>query len=183
MRGMIPIWLLFMLVAGCGSGTESQLSQTQSAGRETVQAASARSSTYFEVSGDVNVTVDDAEATLSKNRANIWALNIVTTPASIKKLGKSYSTNLFFSTDFEPAPGKYPIEFSYLREKNTLGGSFFTRGGRFSFDTKGEAEFLEFGEQVRVRFEFQTYSKSEGAEDRQMVTVRGAAVCARGDAF
>ena len=183
MRTLIPIGLLFILVTGCSSGSESQLSQTQSNGSETVQAASARSSTYFEVSGDVNVTVDDAEASLAKNRANIWVLNIVTTPASVKKLGKSYSTNLFFSADFEPEPGKYRIEFSYRRQKNTLGGSFFTRGGRFSFDTKGEAEFLEFGEQVRVRFEFQTYSKSEGAEDRQMVTVRGAAVCPRGDAF
>ena len=43
MRGMIPIWLLLMLVAGCGSGSESQWSHTQSAGSETVQAAGARS--------------------------------------------------------------------------------------------------------------------------------------------
>ena len=161
MRGMIPIWLLFMLVAGCGSGSESQLSQKQGNGRETVQAASVRSSTYFEVSGDVNVTVDDAEARLSKNRANIWALNIVTTPASIRKLGKSYSTNLFFSTDFEPAPGKYPIEFSYLREKNTLGdlssleeaGSRSTQKGRRSFwnlESKSGSG-LNFGPTPKVR--------------------------------
>jgi uncharacterized protein YcfL len=41
MRSLVPIWLLLMLVAGCSSGPESQLSQTQSSGSETVQAASA----------------------------------------------------------------------------------------------------------------------------------------------
>ena len=121
--------------------------------------------------------------TLFKNRANIVTLNLVSTTAAIRKMGRSYAANLFFSRQFEPKPGKYPIEFGYLSERDTLGGSFVARGPAFSHDTKGEAEFLEFGEQVKVRFEFQVADKSEGEEGRQVVTVRGEAVCPRGDAI
>jgi hypothetical protein len=53
----------------------------------------------------------------------------------------------------------------------------------FSHDTEGTAEFIEFGEQVRVRFEFKTYNKSEGTEGRQGVTVKGEAVCPWADIF
>lgn len=138
--------------------------------------------TVFETSGDVTVTVDPAAASLTKNRRGIRTLNITSAPASVRKLGKSYSANLFFSREFDPKPGKYPVAFSYLNKKNTLGGSFYG-GGLFSHDTKGEAEFLEFGEQVKVRFQFTTYDKSEGSEGRRTVTVKGEAVCARGDIF
>ena len=138
---------------------------------------------HFKSVGDVSVTVDDAEASIIKNRANIVTLNIATSPASLRKLKQSYSVNLFFSKDFEPKPGKYPIEFGYRNKKNTLGGSFFSRAGRFSHDTKGEAEFLEFGERIQVRFEFQTYDKSEGSEGRKMVAVSGMAVCPGSDLF
>ncbi len=51
----------------------------------------------------------------------------------------------------------------------------------FSHDTAGEAEFLEFGEQVKVRFELMTYSESEGTAGRQGVTVKGKAICSRGE--
>ena len=138
--------------------------------------------TLFETTGDVAVTVDPAAASLTKNRRGIRTLNITSAPASIRKLGKSYSANLFFSREFDPKPGKYAVAFSYLNKKNTLGGSFFG-GGLFSHDTKGEAEFLEFGEQVKLRFQFTTYDKSEGKEGRRTVTVEGEAVCPRGDAF
>ena len=77
--------------------------------------------------------------------------------------------------------GKVPIEFAYRSKENTLGGSFMTRGGMFSHDTKGEAEFLEFGNQVRVRFEFQVLETSGNSDQRRMVTVRGEAVSQRGD--
>ena len=53
----------------------------------------------------------------------------------------------------------------------------------FSHDTKGNAEFIEFGEQVRVRFEFEVFDGSEGTEDRRRVTVTGATICARADNF
>ena len=139
--------------------------------------------TRFESTGDVAVTVEDADASIIKNRANIVTLNIVTSTASIKKLKQSYSVNLFFSRDFEAKPGQYPIEFSYLNKKDTLGGSFVSRAGMFSHDTQGEAEFLEFGDQITVKFSFRTFDKSEGSADRRMVTVTGFATCTASDLF
>ena len=41
----------------------------------------------------------------------------------------------------------------------------------------------KFGEQVKVRFEFETFDKSAGSEGRGRVLVRGEAVCARADIF
>ena len=139
--------------------------------------------TFFTISGDITVTVAEAAAEMTKIRDRIPAITIISAPASVQKLGSTYSVNLFFSSDFDPRPGKYPIEFSYSRQVNTLGGSF--RGNRttFSHDTKGTAEFIEFGEQVKVRFEFEVFDESEGTETRQRVTVKGEAVCARADIF
>lgn len=141
-------------------------------------AEAVKSDTFFTVSGDTAVTVDDAEAEMRKIRGKIPAMIISSAPASIKKLGTSYSVNLFFSNDFEPKPGTYPIEFSYRKASKTLGGSFMQRGNMFSHDTQGTAEFVEFGEQVKVRFEFQTFDGTGGTEGRQSVTVKGEAVCA-----
>ena len=184
MRKFLLVFLLLALVTGCQSGNSPQRSQdTSQSAVASSQVPAQRSSTYFEVAGDVNVTVDEATATLFKNRRNIWTLNVVTTTASIRRLGRSYAVNLFFSREFDPQPGKYPVRFSYPNKKNTLGGSFIGPKMRFSHDTEGEAEFLEFGEQVKVRFEFATYDKSEGKEGRAKVTVKGEAVCPRGDAF
>jgi len=135
------------------------------------------SDTFFAVTGDVTVSVDDATATMIKVRDRIPVLRIVSSSASIRKLGTSYAVSLFFSDDFSPKPGKYPIEFSYLKKQDTLGGSFNQRGGTFSHDTKGTAEFVEFAERVKVIFEFQTFDKSEGKADRRTVTVKGEAVC------
>ena len=70
-----------------------------------------------------------------------------------------------------------------MKPASYKGGSFIGPKMRFSHDTEGEAEFLEFGDQVKVRFEFATYDKSEGKEGRAKVTVKGEAVCPRGDAF
>jgi len=145
--------------------------------------AAESSDTFFAASGDVTVTVDEATATMTKIRDRIPAITIISAPASVQKLGSTYSVNLFFSDDFDPKPGKYPIEFSYRRQVNTLGGSFRGSGTTFSHDTKGTAEFTEFGEQVTVRFEFETFDESEGKEGRRGVTVKGEAVCARADIF
>jgi hypothetical protein len=141
-------------------------------------AETVKSDTFFTVSGDATVAVDDAKAEMIKIRGKIPAMIISSTPASIKKLGTSYSVNLFFSNDFEPKPGTYPIEFSYRKASKTLGGSFMQRGNMFSHDTQGTAEFVKFGEQVKVRFEFQTFDASDGTAGRQSVTVKGKAVCA-----
>jgi hypothetical protein len=127
--------------------------------------AAESSETFFAASGDVTVTVDEATATMTKIRDLIPAITIISAPASVQKLGSTYGANLFFSTDFDPKPGKYPIEFSYRGKANTLGASFRGDGTTFSHDTKGTAEFIEFGEQ------------------RRRVTVKGEAVCAAADIF
>jgi len=141
------------------------------------------SGTFFTVSGDVSVEVEEATAQMVRIRDRIPAMTITSAPASIKKLGSSYSVTLFFSNDFDPQPGSYPIAFEYRNQTNTLGGSFRQRGGMFSHDTRGTAEFVEFGEQVKVRFEFETFATSAGSEGRGRVLVRGEAVCARADIF
>lgn len=136
-----------------------------------------RSDTFFSVSGDVTVNIDEATATLTMIGGQIPAMTIVSSPASIRKHRSSYSANLFFSDDFTPKPGTYPIEFSYRKQANTLGGSFLQRGDMFSHDTKGTAEFVEFGDRIKVRFRFQTFVTSAGSADRRSVTVVGEAVC------
>lgn len=141
------------------------------------------SDTFFAASGDVTITVEEATATMTKIRDRIPAITIISAPASVQKLGSNYSVNLFFSTDFEPEPGEYPIEFSYRNQANTLGGSFRGDGTTFSHDTKGTAEFIEFGEHLKVRFEFEAFDQGEGSEGRRRVTVKGEAVCARADIF
>lgn len=145
--------------------------------------AAGQSDTFFTVSGDVTVSIDEATATLVRIRGKYPAMTIVSAPSSIKKLGKSYSANLFFSNDFEPKPGTYPIAFSYRVHPNTLGGSFLQRGAMFSHDTVGTAEFIEFGDEVKVRFEFEVFDQSEGTEGRQSVTVKGEAVAQHADIF
>ncbi len=120
---------------------------------------------------------------MTKIRERFPALTIVSSPVSIKKLGRSYSVNLFFSNKFDPKPGIYPVEYSYRSKPNTLGGSFLQRGKMFSHDTKGSADFIEFGEKVKVHFKFQVFDKSEGTVGRQGVTVEGEAVCDRVDIF
>jgi hypothetical protein len=146
-------------------------------------ALAAEHATHFTASGDISVTVDDATATMIRIRNKIPALNIITSPASNKKLGGSYSVNLFFSNKFNPKPGIFPVEFSYRSKPDTLGGSFLAPGVMFSHDTKGTAEFLEFGDRVRVRFEFQVFDKSEDREGRRAVTIKGEASCETADIF
>ena len=150
---------------------------------ESSQISARQSDTFFDVTGDVDVTVEQATATMVKIAGRIPAITVVSSPASIKKLGSSYSVNLFFSNEFEPKTGSFPVRFSYRNKPDTLGGSFIQRGGRFSHDTNGTVEFVEIGDQVRVRFEFQTYDTGEGRLGRQGVTVKGEAVAAWADIF
>jgi len=178
---MLVSMMLVLLTSGVTCGIASA-SGPAGAATETPP-ASESAGTHFVVSGDVSASVDEATASLVKIRGTIPALTITSAPASIKKHGKSYSVNLFFSKDFDPQPGTYPVQFSYRSSPNTLGGSVITREGRFSHDTEGSAEFLEFGERVKVRFEFQTFDASEGSEGRRGVSVKGEAVCDRADIF
>ena len=129
------------------------------------------------------MTVGEATAEMTKIRDRFPAITIISSPASVQELGSTYSVNIFFSSDFELAPGEYPIEFSYRSQANTLGGSFRGNGTTFSHDTNGTAEFIEVGDRVKVLFEFETFDQSEGSEDRRRVTVKGEAICARADIF
>ena len=170
------LWLTAFLIA-CGGAVSN--GEPQASAEPEAPAATA-ADTWFEVSGDVDLRVEPATASLFTGRADIVTLNIVSGPAAVREHGRSYSANLFFSQDFEAQPGTYPIQFSYRGAANTLGGSFIG-DGMFSHDTTGEAEFTEFGDTVRVRYSFTTYSTSQGETNRSSVTVTGEAVCARGD--
>ena len=101
MRNLMAICLLVTFFVACSSPSDSPPAQSAAP-------AGGRSDTYFQASGDVEVNVDDAEATLFKNRANIVTLNIVSTTAAIRKMGRSYAANLFFSRQFEPKAGQVP---------------------------------------------------------------------------
>jgi hypothetical protein len=176
-RLLIPFALLGTGACGAEAPEASSTRAPQAARTAAEETRSDRGDTWFSVSGDVTVNIDDATATLTRIRGRIPALTIVSSPASIRKHGSSYGTDLFFSDDFTPKPGTYPIEFSYRRQTNTLGGSFLHRADMFSHDTKGTAEFVEFGDRVKVRFRFQTFATSDGSADRRGVTVEGEAVC------
>lgn len=145
--------------------------------------AMAQTISFFTVTGDVDVEIEAATATMTKIAGRFPAITIISTAATTRKLGGSHSVNLFFSNDFSAKPGSYPIRFSYRKQANTLGGSVMMPGNRFSHDTVGTAYFLEFGEQVKVQFEFKTFNKSEGVEGRQSITIKGEAICDRVDIF
>ena len=146
-------------------------------------AAAAQTDTFFSVTGDVTAEIKTATATMTRIAGRFPAITIVSSPAATKELAGSHSVNLFFSNDFSNKPGTYPIQFSYRKHANTLGGSFMMPGNRFSHDTTGTAHFLEFGEQVKVQFEFRTFNESKGVEGRQSITIKGEAVCDRVDIF
>ncbi|HUV14307.1 MAG TPA: hypothetical protein VMY18_11745, partial [Acidobacteriota bacterium] len=55
------------------------------------QSTTESAGTQFETPADVTVSVEEAEAKLFMNRAKIVTLNIASSPASIKRLKKSYS--------------------------------------------------------------------------------------------
>ncbi|MBV1918098.1 MAG: hypothetical protein KUG65_08575 [Sphingomonadaceae bacterium] len=150
---------------------------------ETVAPTAPKGNTFFAISGDINASVDEATATMFKIGGKYPAIAIASSPASIKRHGTSYQANLFFSNDFTPKPGVYPVQFSYRMHPNTLGGSIMQSGTIFSHDTVGTAEFTEVGEQLKLRFEFQTFSESEGKEGRQSATVKGEAVAQFVDIF
>ena len=177
MRRLLVLCLSVAAFVACSSNQPTGSSQAGEA------ASAGKSDIYFEASGDVDVEVDEAQASLTKNQVGIVVLAVTTNTKSYRKLGDSYGARLFFSKTFDPKPGKYPVEFDYMDKTDILGGSFSVGAHTFSYDTKGEAEFLEFGDQVKVRFHFQTADKSEGEAGRRVVTVRGTAVCPRGDAI
>ena len=139
-----------------------------------VQALSADSK--FSISGDLSIEVEEAEANLVKIRRKIPALNVISTPAMIKKLGKTYSVNLFLPDGFQASPGSYPISTSYRGKTDVLGASLVAAGKVHSHDVEGQAEFADEDEQIRVVFSFRAANADAGKPDRVVVTVTGEAV-------
>ena len=141
-----------------------------------VPAVALAADSSFRLSGDLDVEVSEADTSLIKIRRKIPAINVISSPAMIKQLGKTYSLNLFLPDGFQAAPGTYPIDFAYRGKPDTLGASVVAAGKVLSHDTQGEAEFSDEGDRVRVVFSFSVASAGEGAADRQVVTVEGEAL-------
>ncbi len=130
----------------------------------------------FQITGDFEANTDDATASIFLNeRVNIRMFQV---------RADRYMVTLFFSRDFTPAPGTYPIQFNYLNAKNTLGGSVIVSGDDYvmlSHDTEGTAVFEVFDEQIKGTFEFTSYDGSQ--EPRQQVTISGSFDMPRGSVF
>ena len=96
---------------------------------------------------------------------------------------ESYQVNIFFSRNFHPKAGTFPIAFSYLNKKDTCGGSFSFRTkegkrGLFSHDTKGKLTFEKFTEKVKGTFNMEV---NDGRG--KTVEVLGSFELELGDAF
>lgn len=132
----------------------------------------------LEVSGDVKAKVTNAQADVFYMKAiKIWRVTIETPFKEYRKTGKKVSAHIFFSRDFTLETKKYPIAFSYLNKKDTLGGSFFNKikGQRipgFSFDTKGELTITKIGDTVEGTFSYKTYT-SDSKPPQKSVIVSG----------
>ena len=139
----------------------------------------------IDVQGAFEATIEDASVNLAFNeRAGIWMLQLRSPREYKEENGVGFNVNLFFSRRFEPATGTFPILFSYLAEKDGLGGSVIVSGEEsvmFSHDTAGEAVFSSFGDVVEGSFAFEAFEGS--GECRRTIRVRVTFSCARGKAF
>jgi hypothetical protein len=140
----------------------------------------------FKISGAHQVTIESATTVFNFNKyAKVWMLQIRSPSDYKKKNGQGYSVNLFFSRDFTPAKGTFPIKFSYLSKKDTLGGSLTLSGkerGMFSHDTEGTVSFETFDTQVRGKFELSSFSGDSSA-GAPRITATGTFDVARGEAL
>jgi len=113
-------------------------------------------------------------------RIDIWNLTLGRYDKSSRE---SYYARIFFSRDFTPKVGEFPIKFSYLTKKDTCGGSFIFREkngnkGSFSHDTKGTITFREFSNTVKGTFSMKV-KDGEG----KTVDIKGDFELERGEAF
>jgi len=126
-----------------------------------------------------NVTKGTADFHYMK-RVNIWNLTLGRYGKSSRE---SYYARIFFSRDFIPKVGEFPIKFSYLNKKDTCGGSFIFREkngnkGFFSHDTKGTITFREFSNTVEGTFNMKV-KDGKG----KTVDIKGDFELERGEAF
>lgn len=147
--------------------------------------SSAPDTASFTITGAVEASVDDATSFVSKiERIKIWKLTLTPPRAYKEENGHDIIVSLFFSRNFDPKPGTYPVQFSYLNAENAMGGSVVVLGeGRnmYSHDTEGEVTFESFDERLIGSFHFVSYDGSN--EDRHEVSVEGTFDCERGDAL
>ena len=139
----------------------------------------------FTIAGDIEVSVEDATSFVSEiTRIKIWKLTLRSPPSYKAENGRNIIVSLFFSRNFEPKPGAYPVQFSYLNAENAMGGSVVVLGNgvdMYSIDTEGEITFEVFDERLTGSFHFVSYNGSD--EDRHEVSVKGTFDCARGNAL
>lgn len=128
----------------------------------------------YTVSGAVNGTINDGRCWLNFNKfGKVWILRL--TP----KDSSNPAANLFFSPVFgSPAPGEYPIRFSYRDKKATLGASVTNQRDTYSHDTDGTVAFSRFDDRVVGSFSYTTALK-----DGTSVSAKGSFDCPRGDAL
>ncbi len=141
-------------------------------------------SNWFEVQGAHTGRYEVSSSISFNDMGKVWILRLVTPRAYRKEHGSGFSANLFFSKEFTPTTGRFPVKFHYRGVKDTLGGSFIISGeGRemYSFHTEGHVVFTAFGDRVEGHFEFKTQESTK--EDSAVVLVKGAFSCARGDAL
>jgi len=141
--------------------------------------------TSFTITGEIEVSVEDATSFVSEiTRLKIWKLTLTSPPSYKAENGHNIVVSLFFSRNFEPKPGAYPVQFSYLNAENAMGGSVVIIGGgttMYSHDTEGEITFDVFDERLIGSFHFVSYDGSD--EDRHGVSVEGTFDCERRDAL
>jgi len=136
---------------------------------------------HFKYNGFVNGEAVKATANFYfMKRINIWNLSM---GKFHKNTRERFQVNIFFSRNFQPKVGTFPIAFSYLNKKDTCGGSFSFRTkdgkrGLFSHDTKGEITFETFAEKVKGTFHMEV-----GNSKGQKVKVSGSFELLLGDAF
>ncbi|MFV1980459.1 MAG: hypothetical protein ACC655_04830 [Rhodothermia bacterium] len=150
-----------------------------------IRAPSIPDTTSFTITGDVEAVLDDATSFVSEiTRLNIWKLTLRSPRTYKEEKGHDIIVSLFFSRKFEPEPGTYPIQFSYLNAENVMGGSVVVLGEEremYSNDTEGEVTFDVFGDRITGSFHFVSNNGSD--DDRREVSVEGTFDCDRGKAL
>lgn len=134
----------------------------------------------FKFEGFINGEVINGTAQFEFMKAiSIWNLSL---GKYQKQPRESFYVRIFFSRDFHPKVGTFPIAFSYLNKKDTCGGSFsFRKGekrGLFSHDTKGELTIETFAEKAKG-----TFNMEVGNSKGDKVKISGSFELQLGDAF
>ncbi len=126
-----------------------------------------KGSAELKSSGDFKIDIPLAKVYMNyMKRINIWHIWIHTPTKDYKKNGKKGTVHLFFSKNFNIKKGKFPIAFSYLNKKDTMGATFFSRElpkktMKFTYDTKGEINFTKVGDLIEGEFLFSVFSDKE----------------------